>query len=146
MIESLLGSTTIPLLEKVAAFGERRQEVLAGNLANIDTPDYKTRDLPVDDFKQALKDATALCDQPPSLGSLAVAAESPADRMTRLFPDELFQAVEARPSNITFQDGGNRSIEHEVMEMTKNVMMQNFAIELMAAQMNLLKTVINEHL
>ena len=146
MIESLLASTTIPLLEKVAVFGQRRQEVLAGNLANIDTPDYKTRDLPVDDFMQTLKDAAALRDRPHSLGSLPAAVESPADRMAKLFPDELFRAVEAPPSNITFQDGGNRSIEHEVMEMTKNVMMQNFAIELMAAQMNLLKIAINEHL
>ena len=146
MIGSLLGSTTIPLLEKVAVFGERRQEVLAGNLANIDTPDYKTRDLPLDDFMQALKDAAALRDRPPSLGSLPAPGESPADRMAKLFPDALFRAVEAPPSNITFQDGGNRSIEHEVMEMTKNVMMQNFAIELMAAQMNLLKIAINEHL
>ena len=119
---------------------------MAGNLANIDTPDYKTRDLPVDDFMQTLKDAAALRDRPPSLGSLPAAVESPADRMAKLFPDELFRAVEAPPSNITFQDGGNRSIEHEVMEMTKNVMMQNFAIELMAAQMNLLKTAIRGQL
>ena len=146
MIESILGSTTIPLLEKVAAFGERRQEVLAGNIANIDTPNYKTRDLPVADFMQALKDAAKLRDQSLSPGSLSFADESPADQMARLFPDELFRAVEAPARNITFQDGGNRSIENEVMEMTKNVMMQNFAVELMIAQMNLLETVISERL
>ena len=146
MIGSLLGSTTIPLLEKVAVFGERRQEVLAGNLANIDTPNYRTRDLPVADFMQALKDAAGLRSRLQSPDTLSTALEPPAEQMARLFPDELFQAVEAPARNITFQDGGNRSIEHEVMEMTKNVMMQNFAIELMTAQMNLLETVISEHL
>ncbi len=146
MIGSLLNSTTIPLLEKVAVFGERRQEVLAGNLANIDTPNYKTRDLPVADFMQALKKAATLRDRPRSPGSLSSAVESPADQIARLFPDELFRAVEAPARNITFQDGGNRSIEHEVMEMTKNVMKQNFAVELMVAQMNLLETVISGRL
>ena len=77
MIDSLLSSTTIPLLEKVAGFGEHRQGVLAGNLANIDTPNYRTRDLPVEDFRQALKDAAELRAQPRSPGSLSPVTERP---------------------------------------------------------------------
>jgi flagellar basal-body rod protein FlgB len=48
---------TFPLLEQLAAFTERRHEVLTGNIANISTPDYKTRDLPVAKFQEALQQA-----------------------------------------------------------------------------------------
>jgi flagellar basal-body rod protein FlgB len=55
----------------------------------------------------------------------------------------LFQAVE-RSDNFTFLDGSNRNVEQEVMEMTKNSLIQNFAVELMIAQMGILQAVISE--
>ncbi len=143
MIESLLKSSTIPLLEKMAIFGERRHEVLTGNITNIDTPQYKTRDLPVEDFQQALKEAVSR-NRSHSTTSPFQASSSTRQTDSELFPETLFQAVEASSQNITFQDGNNRSIEHEVMEMTKNTMMQNYAIELMRAQMAMLQIAISE--
>lgn len=135
----------MPLLEKVAVFGERRQEVLASNLANVNTPGYKTRDLPVEDFQNALKQAVAQKQQPQSLGgAMPWSAELPMKDLQSLFDKKLFEATEAASSNITFQDAGNRSVEHEVMEMTKNTMMQSLAVELMSAQMSLLQAVISE--
>ncbi|MDF1745212.1 MAG: flagellar basal body protein [Gimesia sp.] len=62
MLDQILNSQSLPLLEKMAAFAERRQEVLAGNIANIDTPEYKMRDLPVNDFQVALREAIQLKD------------------------------------------------------------------------------------
>ncbi|MEM6979816.1 MAG: flagellar biosynthesis protein FlgB [Planctomycetota bacterium] len=52
-----LQSTTIGALEKTLAFTERRHKVLAGNLANISTPDYRSRDLDVDAFQTALAES-----------------------------------------------------------------------------------------
>lgn len=146
MIESILNSTSIPLLEKSAMFAERRHEVLAGNVANIDTPGYKTRDLPVEDFEQALKDAVAARNAPPSPGRPAAGRQAGAESLERFFPEDLFQAAQARPQNLTFPDGNNRSIEHEMMEMTKNSGRHRFAVEMISAQMQLLETVINERL
>ena len=57
MIQTLLDSTTIPLLEQVARFNELRQQFLAGNITNLDIPNYKSRDLPVKVFRKALKEA-----------------------------------------------------------------------------------------
>jgi flagellar basal body rod protein FlgB len=56
----------------------------------------------------------------------------------------MFQAIETQDRNITFQDGATRSIEAEVMEMSKNSMMQRFAVELMSAQMGMLQAAISE--
>ena len=133
---------TVGLLEKIAAFSERRHEVLAGNLANIDTPNYKTRDLDVDGFQQALKQAAAVQHQSayPSLGM----EMSQPPSLSQIFSQELFQAREIEPANITFQDGNNRSVEREVMELTKNNLMQSFAVQLIAAQASLMQSVISE--
>ena len=144
MLKPLFDSSTISLLEKVAIFGERRQQVLAGNNANIDSPNYKTRDLPVEAFQQALKAAVAQRQRPSSLGNASLTGSTAAKSLSELFPDELFKASESPPRNITFQDANNRSVEHEVMEMTKNIMMQSFAVELMTAQFNLLQSIISE--
>ena len=144
MLQSIFDSTTIPLLEKQAIFGERRQEVLAGNIANIDTPDYKMRDLPVARFQAALSQAIE-SRKPQTVSSLnPVAAPGKPAPEEQLYPPELFAAPEATQPNITFPDANNRSIEHENMEMLKNAMMQNFAVELMHSQLNMLQTVISE--
>ncbi len=152
MIDQILNSNSLPLLEKMAAFAERRQEVLAGNIANIDTPSYKMRDLPVKDFQQALREAVQLKDKPSgpvaqqSLGMPVTLGKNQSieSQLENLFPQSLFEAQEASPQNLTFQDANNRSMESQVMRMTKNSLMQQFAVEVMMAQMNQLMTVISE--
>ena len=54
MISSLFQGTSIPVLEQVVRFTEARHGVLAGNVANLDTPGYTTRDLSVDLFQEKL--------------------------------------------------------------------------------------------
>ncbi|HID23749.1 MAG TPA: hypothetical protein EYP14_15310 [Planctomycetaceae bacterium] len=148
MIRPLLDGSTIPILEKVAAFGERRHEVLAGNLANIDTPGYRMRDLPVAAFQKALAEATERLRSGQSIGTEASAspasAGSASPDLDHLFPPNLFRPSDAASKNLTFQDGNNRSVEYEVMEMTKNAMLQKYALQVMIAQMNLLQSVIAE--
>jgi flagellar basal-body rod protein FlgB len=145
MVQSILDSGTLNLLEQVAIFGERRHQVLVENLAHLDTVGYRTRDLPVAEFQEALREAIVSRNEARSpLADPWVDGEMPAAEPPPRLPESLLQAVEAAPRNITFQDANNRSIEHEAMELSKNLMMQNFAVELMAAQMNLLQAVISE--
>lgn len=148
MTASLLSSPTTTLLEKMAVFGERRHEILAGNVANINTPHYRMRDLPVDDFQQALKAAVQELQRRPSL--TAAPSENPSAgnvspaSVEEFFPQRLFESAPARPGNLTFQDDNNRSIERQVMELTKNSLMQNFVVEMLRFQMQALQTVISE--
>ena len=144
MIQDLLNSTAVPLLEQVVRFSERRQRLLAGNITNIDTPNYKTRDLPVEQFRQALMDAVAAQQNDPHAGGLLSSGVSAEKSIEQFFPEELFQPVLAPPQNITFQDGNNRNVETAMMDMRKNAAMQRFAIEVITAQLNMLQTVISE--
>lgn len=147
MQSSFLTTPSLDLLEQAAVFGERRHEVLAGNIANISTPTYRMRDLPLRKFEQALKAAVARQQSRP-LAPSAETTSAPASVRDRgiddLFPTRLFQATDADADGLTFQDANNRSLETQVMEMTKNSLMQNFALQLIRFQMNSLQSVISE--
>jgi flagellar basal-body rod protein FlgB len=145
MLDAIFDGTTIPLLQKVARFGERRQEVLAANVANIDTPNYKRRDLPIEAFQEALRAAIASgrsrTDSAP-VAQASISGMPAAPRAADPFTSKLFQAIEATSPSITFQDNNNRSIEYEMMQMTKNAIMQNYATELINAQISMLQAAI----
>lgn len=147
-MSSIFDGTTIPLLEKIAVFGERRHEALTSNVANIDTPNYKRRDLPLEAFQKALREAIAdgqsRLEQGASVMNGGGISRSLGGGGAVAFPAQLFQAMEAQSPSLTFQDNNNRSIEHEMMEMTKNTLMQSFAIEMMNTQFGMLQAAIRE--
>jgi len=93
MLQSIFDSTTIGLLEKMAVF--------AGNNANIDTPNYKTRDLPIVAFQEALEKAVAHRLQSPSLGNVVSSRSLGKQSRTNLFPEELFHVTQSPADSIT---------------------------------------------
>ena len=103
------------------------------------------RDLPVDAFREALKRAVEQQRESVAQSSSSSAAgpivQTPVEDF---FPGWLFEAVQAPAKHITFQDANNRSIETQLMELTKNSMMQNFVIELMRTQFSMLQNAISE--
>ena len=148
MTRILPETRTSSLLEKVAVFTQKRQEVLAGNIANISTPGYRTRDLPVADFQKALQKALQKAidmqqPKPPSIGEQLFPDLFHGGTPVDVFEPELFHAEERKPGDLTFQDSANRSIETEVMEMTRNSMTQAAAIELLTAQFRMTEAVIS---
>jgi flagellar basal-body rod protein FlgB len=140
---SIIDGTTIPLLEKVALFADKRQDALTANVANIDTPNYKRRDLPLEAFEKALRETIATGQSRFEQGLSSVNGGASAGRASAM-PEQLFQTIEAQSPSLNFQDNNNRSIEHEMMELTKNNLMQSFAIELMNAQFGMLQAAIRE--
>lgn len=153
MLQPLLSQSPLSLLKQVAKFTERRQEVLAGNIANIDTPGYRMRDLPTESFQLALKAAlqpqrsSGQTQPSPGMPWSLEQPQSPGHytrTMEEIFSDALFRAqeVEKQPG-VTFQDANNRSVEHQFLEMTKNSMLQNFALQVMSTQYGQLQAAIS---
>src|SRR6187397_1693930 len=66
MLSSIFQSSTLPVLEQVVNFTDARHGVLAGNIANLDTPGYKTRDLSPELFQERLKEAIETRHEPPT--------------------------------------------------------------------------------
>ena len=147
MLSSLFQSSTIPVLEQVVQFTEARHGVLAGNIANLDTPGYRTRDLSPALFQERLKEAIDTSRQParpnydsdPFGPTPAYAAQRRADRQLAAF-----QKVEDSMKSILRHDDGDVSMEQQVSEIVKNQQQHNLAIGIMSAQFRLLRAAITE--
>ena len=136
MSSSLFQSTTIPLLAQVVDFAQSRHEVLAGNIANYQTPGYRTRDLSVEVFQEKLRDAIDVRDR----RAEPLGAASPS----RLGDNRPFAKVKESFNSILYHDDGNVSLERQVTEMIKNQGMHNTALAILRSQFSLLQVAISE--
>jgi len=147
MLSSIFQSSTIPVLEQVVNFTEARHGVLAGNIANLDTPGYKTRDLSPELFQEKLKEAIDISREPisPTYNSDLLGLTS-ARRADQHEAKQLkaFRQVENSTKSILRHDGDNVSMEHQINEIVKNQQQHNLAINIMSAQFRLLRAAITE--
>ncbi|QDU26976.1 Flagellar basal body rod protein FlgB [Anatilimnocola aggregata] len=136
MLPNLLGSTNIPVLQQVLNFAQARHGVLAGNIANINTPGYKTRDLSVEVFEKRLKDAIEQSkfgsSQPLSAG------------MSMTDPEDPIRKVSESMTNLLYHDETNIDLEQQVTEINKNQILHSLALQVMTNQMQLLQSAISE--
>lgn len=138
MFEGIFQSTTIPLTQQVVEFTEARQNVLAGNIANLDTPGYKSRDLSVADFQSRLKNAVQARRE-------SSAYHSPGEGPMDVSVKNVNLARVAKDSKtILRHDGDNVGMEYQVSEMVKNQLEHNMALTIMVSQFRLLETAISE--
>lgn len=126
-------------MEQVVGFTEARQNVLAGNIANLDTPGYKARDLSVEDFQSRLKQAIntrkhGATYRSPGEGPVATSGS----RVVNM------AGVAKNTKTITRHDGDNVGMESQVSEMVKNQLQHNMALSIMISQFRLLQAVISE--
>ncbi|HEX2475210.1 MAG TPA: flagellar basal body rod protein FlgB [Lacipirellulaceae bacterium] len=147
MLSSLYRSTTIPILEQFVSFTEARHGVLAGNIANLDTPGYKTRDLSPALFQERLKEAIEARHEPqtPAYESDSFGLSS-TYRSSRRAARELkaFRKVEESMKSILRHDEADVSMEQQINEIVKNQQQHNLAINIMSAQFRLLRAAITE--
>jgi len=134
MLPNLFSTTTIPALGEVLAFTQARHTVLAGNIANVNTPGYRLRDLSPTAFQERLKAALAEADH-------SAASRSPGQLATG---DAALRQVRASLENLIYHDDTNIDLEKQVAEMTKNHLLHNFALTVMTDQFQLLQTAISE--
>ena len=137
MFDSWLSNSTLPALEQSISFAQRRHQLLAGNLANLDTPDYQTRDLSVKDFQAQLRAAT---DSSRRMETTYV----PGKGQQPVTRQQAIDKVRDVSKQILYHDGGDVSLEEQVTEIAKNQSMHNTAIALMRSQMQTLQVAIRE--
>jgi flagellar basal-body rod protein FlgB len=139
MYANLFDSTSIPVLQEVVNFSQARHTVLAANIANMDTPGYKVRDLSQEDFQARLHQAIQqrrqpVTSYPVSPGEMGLASAEPLAEVAK------------NSKTILHHDQSNVSIENQVTEMAKNQMQHNLALTIMVDQFHLLETAISEKL
>ncbi len=147
MLSSIFQSSSLPVLEQVVNFTEARHGVLAGNVANLDTPGYKTRDLSPELFQERLKEAIETRRHPEMHNYEGDPfAFSPADDARKREARELaaFRRVEDSMKSILRHDEADVSMEKQINEIVKNQQQHNLAIGIMSAQFRLLRAAITE--
>lgn len=99
----MVGKTNSALDFQQAALGLRaqRQQILAGNIANSDTPNYKARDF---DFSTALKEAVAGRNS----GSLALNTTAPGHQTG---------ALASSPARMLYRTPGQASVDGNTVDM-----------------------------
>lgn len=135
MLPTIFDSTTVPALQETASFAQARHSVLVGNIANMDTPGYKVRDLSVETFQEKLK--TALTTKPKR-------AEHDSPGIVDSQPGDPMREVRESLKHILYHDDTDLSLEHQVNEISKNQMLHNVAITIMSQQFRLLQVAISE--
>jgi flagellar basal-body rod protein FlgB len=135
MVPGLFDSTNIPVLQEVLGFASSRHHVLAGNVANADTPGYQVRDLSVETFQERLKDLINAQAGPSELTSPGRVGYNPSDPL---------QQVRDSMKSIQYLDDSDVGMEQQVTEIAKNQFMYNLAVSIMNSQFRLLQTAISE--
>lgn len=130
-IERLLNQANAPLLEQNLRFAAARHRLIAENVVNVDTPEYRQKDLSVEKFRAMLRDRVeARRDRPPG------------DDTVRF--DDVAAELEHPTRGILFHDGNNRSMEQLMADQAKNAMMHNLCVELLRKQFASLEAALKE--
>ncbi len=135
MGNSILNANTVPVLEQVVNFAQKRHSILATNIANQRVPGYKGRDLNVDRFQDVLAEAIERKNNPNAPISQNLVHTKNGDPM---------REVESSLNGILFHDESNLDIEKQVAELSKNQTMHNTALAIMESQFRLLSVAISE--
>lgn len=139
MIDGLLNTSTLPVLERSLQFMSARQRLLAGNLANAETPGFRPVDVDPRAFQAALRDSLEE-GRIDSRGSLVLDDSAPVafgPGGTELRPEVLAE-------NVLFHDGNDRSMERLMQKVTENVYAFRMAAQMLRGQFDTLNTAIRE--
>jgi flagellar basal-body rod protein FlgB len=139
MIDSLVTSPAIRMLEQTLSFTEQRHQVLAEDIANASTPGFVQRDLSVEEFQGSLRDAVKRRRQSAS------DIYAPESGNTITFSGD--SSVEAQPveypNSVVFHDRGIRSMEYVMSEMADNAVAHNMTAQLLKGRYDQLSRAIS---
>jgi flagellar basal-body rod protein FlgB len=149
MMPALFNDSTLPVLEQVVRFTQARHGVLAGNIANLDTPGYRTQDLSPQQFEERLQEALAERTAAPGATSTAalnrgLIGEEGASSSAGSAGWDSLSAVGDSLKSILYHDQSDVSLERQIAEISKNHSRHNLALSLMNHQFQLLQAAISE--
>jgi len=128
MIDSLISSPTTRMLEQTLSFTEQRHNLLLDNIANVDTPGYVERDVPVEAFqatlRQAVEERRASPNDTYDPQSTNEVTFQPGGSNISIYPHET-------PNSVVFHDRGIRRMEFLMSELADNALAHNMTAQLL---------------
>ncbi|MEE8169910.1 MAG: flagellar basal body rod protein FlgB, partial [Phycisphaerae bacterium] len=114
------------------AFSEARHRMVTENIANIDTPGYRTKQLDVGAFQRELRRASDAREAPTDSLRLRSSKQFEVNRIGSLS----VSPETAPPENLLFHDGTNGQLERQMAMLADNGMAHQLAIELLKGNYN----------
>jgi len=131
-------SRTSILLKDALNYRAARQDMIASNIANADTPNYKPRDI---SFEQALKaKKNSILKSEPKTLKMAQTNENhiaPQEETNEVKPTLFY-----RDGHMARNDGNSVDIDVETTEMSKNSIMYNALVSAIKKDSYIFKSVI----
>ncbi len=139
IFSEITNSGAIPVLEASMRFAARRQEIIAGNIANLETPDYRPADVSVSGFRRALAEAVEARRARGGNGQIRLQDS----REVQNLPDGTLVLTPRTDSpGILFHDRNNRSLETHMQDLVENTGAFRVASDLLRTRFDLLKMAI----
>ena len=133
-------SKSFDILEKSLHYRKIRQDMIASNIANADTPYYRPKDIR---FEEALEEEVNKKFNIPNPPKLELARTEPGHM--RGFDDEaeVKPIVFYRDGHLARNDGNSVDIDVETTEMAKNNIAYNASIQALRKDIDIFKAVID---
>lgn len=131
-------SKSLPLAEKALDFRAMRQKMISGNIANVDTPFYRARDIRFEDV--LAREARTL--EPASV-SLELAQTNPLHMDPGSEQGAHRAEIFFRGTHPTRNDGNSVDIDIESTEMSKNAIMFDALTNALKKEAMIFKSVID---
>jgi flagellar basal-body rod protein FlgB len=126
MSDGIVFDRTIQMIEDRLSLNSMNQKLISGNLANIDTPGYKTKEL---SFESTLRQ---------SLEEQVLQMVRSNDR--HFAPDDPLEALE----NQEVVEGGSVDLDTQMVNLTKNSIEYQHMVGMLNKKFTMLKTAITE--
>ncbi|MGH7133645.1 MAG: flagellar basal body rod protein FlgB [Phycisphaerales bacterium] len=148
LIDELSSAGSMPALEMALKFSAQRQKILASNIANFSTPDYRPLDASVEGFQSVLREAIA-ARRNANGGSAGGLPWSETSEMTKVGcgggDSTDFQLHPGKPSgNVLFHDRNNRDLETTMQQMVENAQIHKLTTDLLRGRFALMGQAISE--
>lgn len=143
LISEITNAGAIPSLELTMRFAGARQQVIASNIANISTPDYRQKDLDPARFAQSLR--RAIDERRERTGNQRGELRLPETGEVSLGADGRLRVTPSETSaGILFHDRNNRDLERLMQDNAENVAVYRLSAELLRSRFELLRSAIAE--
>jgi flagellar basal-body rod protein FlgB len=143
LINEITNSGAIPSLEMSLRFAGARQRLLAHNIANISTPDFRPMDVDPAHFAQVLRGAIE--ERRARTGHERGELPGMASKQIGMGCHGELRLTPRTPSgNILFHDRNNRDLERLMQDNSENVAAFRLSSELLRSRFEMLRSAIAE--
>ncbi len=146
MIDGVTNGDALPALERLMQFAGQRHRIIANNVANLSTPNFRPVDVSVEAFQKQLAKAIDVRRAGGRTDGRRNDLPLESTSQVEVTARGLILNPEPTGDNLLFHDGNDRNMERVMQSLVENFMTFRTAAQLLQSRFNLLNTAIRERM